>query len=114
MAKNGGARPGAGRPKGVPNKANADLKAAAQAYTDEALATLAKIMKDEKQPGPARVSAANALLDRGHGKAVQPVAHELDLSNLTDEQLGILAVALGAPAEPGQGAGGDRAPQVRH
>lgn len=110
----GGRRPGAGRPKGVPNKANSDLKQAAQAYTDEALKTLAKIMKDEKQPGPARVSAANAILDRGHGKAMQPVAHELDLSNLTDDQLAILAVALGAPSVPGEGASGDPEAPTAH
>jgi hypothetical protein len=110
----GGRRAGAGRPKGVPNKANSDLKAAAQAYTGDALATLAKIMGDEKQPGPARVSAANALLDRGHGRAMQPVQHELDLSNLTDEQLGILAAALGAAPEPGEGARGDREAATAH
>lgn len=110
----GGARPGAGRPKGVPNKANSDLKAAAQRYTDEALSTLAKIMKDDKQPGPARVSAANAILDRGHGKAMQPVHHELDLANLTDEQLAVLALALGASTVEGEGAGGDPASSTAH
>lgn len=110
----GGKRTGAGRPKGSPNRATSDLKQAAQAYTDEALKTLAKIMKDEKQPAPARVSAANAILDRGHGKAMQPVAHELDLSNLTDDQLAILAVALGAPAVAGEGASGDPEAPTAH
>ncbi len=40
----GGKRPGAGRRKGTPNKATADVKAAAQKYTDGALKTLASIM----------------------------------------------------------------------
>ncbi len=105
---------GPGRPKGLANKATVDLKVAAQRYTDDALRVLANIMKDAKQPGPARVSAANAILDRGHGKAMQPVQHELDLNNLTDEQLAVLAVALGATADLGQGAGGDSPEEVRH
>lgn len=33
--------------------------------------TLAGIMKDGAQPAVARVAAANALLDRGHGKSKQ-------------------------------------------
>lgn len=110
----GGKRPGAGRPKGVPNRSTSELKAAAQRYTDDALKTLAEIMTDDDQPGPARVSAANAILDRGYGKPMQPVTHDLDLNNLTDEQLAILAVALGAPALPGEGASGDREAPTAH
>ncbi len=66
----GGKRPGAGRRKGTPNKATADVKAAAQKYTDEALETLAKIMRDS-DADPARVASARELLDRGHGKPAQ-------------------------------------------
>ncbi len=60
-----------GRKKGVPNKATANLKAAAQVYSREALETLADVMRDEKAPPQARVSASNALLDRGYGKPPQ-------------------------------------------
>lgn len=60
-----------GRQKGTPNKATADVKAAAQVYTDDALKTLAAIMRSSKQPAAARVAAASALLDRGHGKPKQ-------------------------------------------
>lgn len=67
----GGARPGAGRRKGAQNKATVIVKDAAQAFTADALDTLAEIMKDEDQPAAARVAAANALLDRGHGKPKQ-------------------------------------------
>jgi hypothetical protein len=66
----GGARPGAGRPKGSLNKATADIKAAAQAYTEDALATLAQIMKAGESEA-ARVAAANSILDRGFGKPRQ-------------------------------------------
>lgn len=60
-----------GRAKGTPNKATASVKEAAQAFTNDALNTLAKIMKNEEQPAAARVAAASALLDRGHGKPKQ-------------------------------------------
>lgn len=72
-SKRGGARPGAGRPKGVPNKATASIRDAAREYTEQALLTLAEVMADEEQPAAARVSAANALLDRGYGKPSQSV-----------------------------------------
>lgn len=65
-----------GRKKGTPNKATADVKAAAQHYTTQALTVLAEIMNSPEHPAAARVSAANVLLDRGHGKPSQAV--ELD------------------------------------
>jgi hypothetical protein len=66
----GGKREGAGRPKGSLNRATADVKAAAQKYTDEALKTLAAIMRDADS-APARVAACKEILDRGHGKSHQ-------------------------------------------
>lgn len=69
----GGARPGAGRRKGTPNKATADVKEAASVYSADAVETLAKIMKTASLPAAARVAAANALLDRAHGKPKQSV-----------------------------------------
>lgn len=59
-----------GRTKGTPNKATADVKAAAQKYTPGALRTLAAIMRSSESDA-ARVAAAKELLDRGHGKAPQ-------------------------------------------
>ena len=64
-----------GRQKGTPNKATASLKGLAQQYTDKAVATLAEVMRDITAPAVARVSAANALLDRGHGKPRQEIEH---------------------------------------
>jgi hypothetical protein len=49
-----------------------DLRAAAQALTLEAVKTLAEIMRSGASEH-ARVAAAAAILDRGHGKAVQGV-----------------------------------------
>lgn len=64
-----------GRRKGSRNKATADVKAAAQKYTTEALATLAEIMR-KGESEPARVASAKELLDRGHGKSPQPQTGE--------------------------------------
>lgn len=109
----GGAREGAGRKGGVPNKATASVRDAAQAFTNDALETLASIMRNEKEPAAARVAAANAILDRGHGKPKQsveasgpggePIKTEsvtrLDVSDLTTEQLRALAsINLGPPS----------------
>lgn len=56
-----------GRQKGTPNKSGQDLREAARKFTDQALKVLADIaMAGESEA--ARVSAANALLDRGYGK----------------------------------------------
>lgn len=66
-----GSKPGerrGGRRKGTPNKATASLKDQAREYTSDALLTLSSIMADEGEPAAARVSAANALLDRGYGR----------------------------------------------
>ena len=78
---NRGSKPGerrGGRKKGTPNKATASIKDAAREYTDGALLTLAEIMRDDQQPGAARVSAANAILDRGYGKATTMIGGDED------------------------------------
>lgn len=64
-----------GRVAGTPNKATADVRALAGNYTAQALETLASIMNDVEQPPAARVSAANSLLDRAHGKPRQELEH---------------------------------------
>lgn len=73
----GGARAGAGRPAGARNKLTTAKKQTltemAGRYTETALATLAEIMQNAKAPAAARVTAANSLLDRAHGKPVQAV-----------------------------------------
>ncbi len=59
-----------GNPGGRP-KALAEVVAAAREHTEAALNTLARICGDDTQPAAARVTAANALLDRGWGKATE-------------------------------------------
>lgn len=61
---------GRGRPKGSLNKVTASVKEAAQKFTDDALETLAQIMRDGESEA-ARVAAANSILDRGHGRPKQ-------------------------------------------
>lgn len=44
------------------------IREAAKEYTDKALNTLVEVMQDVTAPAAARVSAANGVLDRAHGK----------------------------------------------
>ena len=76
----GGPRPNAGRPKGVPNKVTIELAEAARSYTTAALETLHRICITGESES-ARVSAACALLDRGHGKPKQQQEVKLDGSD---------------------------------
>jgi hypothetical protein len=59
-----------GNPGGRP-KDDLGLKELARARTEEALATLVEVMQSTDAPPAARVTAACAILDRGHGKPVQ-------------------------------------------
>jgi hypothetical protein len=85
MAQHGGKRPGAGRKPGKVSKAKRELSDMAKEHAPEALKTLRDIMRNDQEPAAARVSAANTILDRGHGKAPQaltgpdggPVQHEV-------------------------------------
>ena len=58
------------------SKAAAEIKALAKKHSKSAIKVLAAIMNQADGPATARVSAAQALLDRGWGKAAQPVAGE--------------------------------------
>lgn len=68
----GGARPGAGRKAGVPNKVTREIAEAAKEYSEAALAVLAEVMASGDSAA-ARVAAANSILDRAHGKPRQSV-----------------------------------------
>lgn len=58
-----------GNPTGRP-KLDPELKELAKAQTAAAVRTLTEIMKSKKSPANARVAAATALMDRGHGRPV--------------------------------------------
>lgn len=70
----GGKRPGAGRPKGVPNRATPEerinVSELAKQFAKQALDALV-FVATQGESESARVAAANSLLDRGFGKAPQ-------------------------------------------
>lgn len=70
MAQHGGKRAGAGRKPGKVSQAKRDLMAKAKDHVDAALNTLLEIATGGESES-ARVSAANAILDRAYGKPVQ-------------------------------------------
>ena len=79
----GGHRSGAGRPTGRLNKTTSEqskrLSELAKDYTHDALMTLIDVAKNGRSDA-ARVSAANALLDRSYGKpAVKEEIEHVDL-----------------------------------
>lgn len=80
----GGKRNNAGRKQGSINKVKLELREAAREHSQAALETLVGIMNDDEAPHAARISAANSLLDRGHGKPTQSldVDHTANISNL--------------------------------
>ncbi|MEM7730675.1 MAG: hypothetical protein AAF311_15645 [Pseudomonadota bacterium] len=73
--KHGGARPGAGRRKGHVTAAKRELRDMAKEHAQSALQTLVSIAQSNHEPAAARVSAANAILDRGYGKPPQALEH---------------------------------------
>jgi hypothetical protein len=80
----GGKRPGAGRPQGALNRATesqrATLSELARDHTEEAVAALVDVMRHGASES-ARIAAANAVLDRGYGKA----AVNLDLDSISSD-----------------------------
>ena len=85
-----------GRPKKIgPTSAdlkricvNGDLKAAAREFSAEALETLVTIMRDSTVSSNTRVTAANSILDRGFGKAVNQTEISVGIyDKLSDAEL---------------------------
>lgn len=71
-----------GNPSGRPKVLLPDGRALSdicKPHTEAAVQTLIDVMGDEEAPHPARVAAANALLDRGWGKPKQDLG--LDVSD---------------------------------
>jgi hypothetical protein len=98
-------RPGvSGNPGGRPRRPDTivarqifvTVRTAARALTQEAIDTLAAVMRDGKAPPTARISAAVALLDRGHGRPSQAVDLNIgcDLTRLTDDELETLELIM--------------------
>ncbi|MFC0246418.1 hypothetical protein ACFOLL_04445 [Falsochrobactrum ovis] len=80
--KHGGARPGAGRKKGKVSQAKRELAEMAKEHAEQALQVLVNIALSGESEA-ARVSAANAILDRGYGKPMQGVDHKSSDGSMT-------------------------------
>ena len=84
-----------------------DVRDAARQHTLAAVETLVSVMEDLEAPHSARVAAANGLLDRGHGKAVQHIEAEISVYDSLgfDEKLALLealdALAGDEECDPG-------------
>ena len=96
-----GERP-VGRKRGTPNKATADIRAAAQAYGRDAIEKLVALMNGPDEE--VAFKAANAILDRGYGKPAQtlagdpenPLQHNLAaLDEFTRRIIGMASKAAG-------------------
>ena len=51
------------------------IRPLARSHTRTALNVLVGVMRNANATAPARIAAANAILDRGWGKATQPVGN---------------------------------------
>lgn len=91
MAQHGGKRPGAGRKPGAVSKAKRELAAIAKEHAEDALAVLVEIMRNGENEA-ARISAANAVLDRGYGKPMQAMTHGGDPDNPLPAAIGLVFV----------------------
>ena len=82
MSARGGRREGAGRKLGVPNKHTAEIRAVASQYGPAIIAKLAEmsgvIPGIPAESETVRVAAMKELLDRGFGRATQPLAGDAD------------------------------------
>ena len=58
-----------GRKAGTLNKVTAEVRTLAQQHGEDAIQTLASIMRDPTRSETARIAAARELLDRGYGKS---------------------------------------------
>jgi|GEM_PF-3010147 len=85
----------AGRPKGVLNKATAQIRTLAQQHGPDAIAVLVKLMH-EGEMERTRVAAATELLDRAYGKSTASIDHTSDGARLPG---GVLVVPAGVPVE---------------
>lgn len=87
-------------------KVPTDIRSLARSHTDTAIQALATIAKRGKSES-ARVSAASVLLDRGWGKAPQPISGDPDGEAI---QLIHRIERVIVPAKSGNGDDGTSAP----
>lgn len=73
-------------------KAPIEIKSLARSHTETALKTLAGIMMQSDAAPAARVAAANSLLDRGWGKATQPISGDDDAPPIKFTRIELIGV----------------------
>lgn len=75
-----------------------EIRSLARKHTVAAMKTLAAIMNEPSAPHSARVMAANSILDRGWGKALQTIEATItnaDASRVSDKELAAIIAADG-------------------
>src|SRR6516164_11247490 len=78
-----------------------EIRTLARSYTKAAINTLVGIMRQPKAPPAARVMAANALLDRGWGKAAHLVEVDGEVRQLVEVKLNVVTPkVLGGAISP--------------
>ena len=63
-------------PRARPPRAVTEIRSLARGHTRAALNMLVAVMRNAKASPPARVAAANAILDRGWGKPTQSLSND--------------------------------------
>lgn len=89
----GGRRPGAGRPRGVPNRITRPVKELAADYSESCITKLVEL-RDTAESEQVRLAATIAILDRAHGRPRQ----ELDLTK--DDKIVIVVNRNGSYTTP--------------
>jgi len=94
-----------GRPK-LPEDVK-NVRELARSYTQEAVNALVDVLREGG--ASAKVSAAQALLDRGWGKAEANINMTVKRSakELTDDELAAIAAGSGADSTPAQASAGE-------
>jgi hypothetical protein len=89
-----------GNPSGRKIEPKAEIRELAKVHTKASVETLAKALTAKDSPWPARVAAAQALLDRGWGKPTQHVeVTKSPLDELEPDELSALASAVASLPE---------------
>lgn len=111
MAQHGGRRPGAGRKPSKVSAVKREISDMAKDHAEAALRTLAEVMESQDEPASARVSAANAILDRAYGKPSQSVALSNPDGSLAPKPIDVSKLSTVALREL-MGALNDKAPDA--
>lgn len=73
--KSGGPRPNSGRKRGKQSAAAQSIVELAKSHSPDMLRVLVAIGNNTNETASARVSAANAVIERGYGRPAQTLEH---------------------------------------